>query len=174
MSVNIISEGRFLRLVETNGWEFAQRSSAEGVVAIAALTNNHEVILVEQHRPPVGARVIELPAGLAGDSSEHSGEAHELAARRELQEETGYIANEWKEVARPTTSAGMTDEATTMFVARDLTKVEQGGGVEGEDIQTHLVPLADVDQWLIQQQQAGKRVDVRVYAGLYWLRNGTS
>lgn len=167
---NVISQGRFLSLVEINGWEFAQRVGAEGVVAVAAVTSNNDIVLVEQFRPPVNAHVIELPAGLSGDSAEHAGEAHELAARRELKEETGFVSDSWEEAACPTTSAGMTDEDTTMFIARNATKVEAGGGVEGEDITTHVVPLGEVDAWLKQQQESGKRVDVRVYVGLYLLR----
>ena len=59
----ILSEGNYLGLYERDGWEFADRPNATGVVGILPLTSNSEVILVEQFRRPVNARVIEIPAG---------------------------------------------------------------------------------------------------------------
>ena len=88
-------QGRFLSLVSQNGWEFATRVGSTGVVAIIACTDDDEVLLVEQFRPPVGRNVVEIPAGLAGDITGSESEAFEEAARRELLEETGYGGGEW-------------------------------------------------------------------------------
>src|ERR1017187_9697315 len=85
----ILAEGRHLRFVERNGWEFVERKNVTGIAILVALTDWGGVLLVEQHREPVGARVLELPAGLAGDEGEESAES---AANRELVEETGYRA----------------------------------------------------------------------------------
>ena len=79
-----IASGRFLRFVQRDGWEFVTRSNASGVVAIIALTDDDELILIEQHRPPLGRTVIEIPAGLVGDDAEKTGEADLEAARREF------------------------------------------------------------------------------------------
>src|SRR5687768_8463814 len=76
--MQVLGNGRFLELVrDEHGWEYARRVNATGVVVIAASTDKNEVILIEQYRPPVGARVVELPAGLVGDDVPD--EAMELA-----------------------------------------------------------------------------------------------
>ena len=61
----ILYEGKNIRLKERNRWEFAERRNVFGIVSILAMTNDSRIILVEQYRPPVQSRVIELPAGLA-------------------------------------------------------------------------------------------------------------
>ncbi|MCA9146197.1 MAG: NUDIX hydrolase, partial [Planctomycetales bacterium] len=67
-------------------------------------------------------------------------------------------------------SAGMTNEMATIFVADQIEKVESGGGDESEDITVHEISLAEIDDWLKQSQQSGKLIDSRVYSGLYFLR----
>ena len=61
-------QGAFLEFKESEKWEFVQRVNAARIVVIMALTTNGNLLLVEQYRPPVEGRVIELPAGLVGDS----------------------------------------------------------------------------------------------------------
>ena len=89
----ILAEGKYLRLLKNSrGWEFAERISEGGAVVIVPLSDDNKVILIEQYRPPIGCTVIEFPAGLVGDSAEFQGELLEVAAERELLEETGYAA----------------------------------------------------------------------------------
>ena len=166
----VIAQTRHLRLVERGGWSFATRPNANGVVCIVALTDEGKVLLVEQHRPPVDCKVIELPAGLAGDLPSLPDEALEVAASRELLEETGYRAKHLRRRAVVTSSAGLTDEVVTMFVAEGLEKIAPGGGDEREEIVVHEVPLTEVDNWLARAATTGKLIDGRVYAGLYFLR----
>ena len=94
-----LGEGRFLRLVRRNGWEFVQRIGVDGVVAIVAVTGDRELVVVEQKRPAVGRTVLDLPAGLAGDVDGE--DSLEAAARRELEEETGFVAAGWERLASP-------------------------------------------------------------------------
>jgi len=108
--LEVIADGSWQRLVHRGTWEYVQRKRSSGVVAVAAVTPAGEVVLVEQFRPAVGKSVIELPAGLAGDAEAFSGEALETAARRELEEETGYRAAEWRFLVSGYSSAGLTDE----------------------------------------------------------------
>ena len=75
--------GRYLSLLERDGWEFASRSNASGVVVLVPVTDQEEIVLVEQFRKPIGKNVIELPAGLVGDH-EDPDESILKAARREL------------------------------------------------------------------------------------------
>ena len=160
--------GRYLNLLERDGWEFASRSNASGVVVLVAVTSDEEIILVEQYRKPVEALVIELPAGLVGDHVEPDESILEAAAR-ELEEETGYAATQLEVLMTCPSSAGMSDEMISFVLAKGLTRVGPGGGDDSEDIEVHIVPLKDVDAWLTRQQSAGKPMDPKIYAALYWL-----
>ena len=91
-SPEVLYEGRFLTFKRKGTWEYVERRAVTGAVAILAITENQEIILVEQFRPPVGCQVIELPAGLAGDIKSEEQETLAQAAARELLEETGYEA----------------------------------------------------------------------------------
>jgi ADP-ribose pyrophosphatase len=68
------------------------------------------------------------------------------------------------------TSPGMTSEVVTIFRAHGLRRVSAGGGVAGEDIRVHEVPLAEVDAWLGARARDGFTIAVKVYAGLYFAR----
>ena len=60
-------EGQWLRLVRIGHWESCERTHAQGMaVIVIAVTPADEVLFVEQHRIPLGARTIEMPAGLVG------------------------------------------------------------------------------------------------------------
>ena len=148
--------------------EYAKRKGVSGIVGIVAVTNDRKLVLVEQERAPVGKRVIELPAGLAGDSSGHEREDLADAARRELLEETGYEAADLRRVAEGAASAGMTDEVITLFVARGLRKTGEGKGDGSEDLTLHEVPLDKAATWLDERTRQGKLIDLKVYAGLYF------
>jgi len=168
--VKIIAEAKHLRLVRLSGWEFAERIRIRGIVCIVALTNDRRLLLVEQPRVPVGCRVIELPAGLAGDTRESQGESLEAAAERELLEETGYQAQSMSCLFCGPTSPGMTNEEITFFLARDCTLADTRSIDPSEDIVVHAVPLPDVEVWLGEQASLGKAIDIKVYAGLYVAR----
>jgi ADP-ribose pyrophosphatase len=172
MSLEILHQGRFLRLVKTGRWEFCQRTKASAVVAIVATTAMDEIVLIEQERVPLGRRIIELPAGLVGDDEGHEDEAILEAAQRELDEETGYFAAQWQILSRGPTSAGLTDEVVTFVAARDALPSGGGGGVDGEDIEVHVIPLDEVGEWLAAREASGQLVSPKVYAGLYFaMRN---
>ena len=166
----VVYDGKHVQLVRQGGWEFARRKGISGIVGIVAVTDDMRLVLVEQHRPPVGARVIELPAGLAGDAKGHEGEDLADAARRELVEETGYEASGMRRVAAGAASAGMTDEVITLFRATGLKKVGQGTGDETEDITVHEVPVDGVIDWLAAREREGKLIDLKVYCGLFFAR----
>jgi len=161
--------GRYLSLLEREGWEFASRCNASGVVVIVAVTDDGELVLVEQYRKPVHAQVIELPAGLVGDHV-NPGETELEAASRELIEETGYAAGRMELLMASPSSPGMSDEIITFVLATELRRVGPGGGDPSEDIVVHTVPLEQVDAFLASQQTAGKPMDPKVYAALYWLQ----
>ena len=161
--VNILGEGRFVRLIERDTYEFVERIGSTGVISVVALTPENEMIFVEQYRHPVDARTIELVAGLVGDQGE---ESLETAAHRELLEEAGYEAQHLQHLMECPSSGGITASRINYFLARDVIKKHDGGGVDDEDITVHVVPVAEVHAWLQEKNRAGLLVDPKVYLGL--------
>ncbi len=168
--IKIIAEGKHISLVARGGWEFAERNKISGIVGIVAVTDENKLILVEQFRPPVNRRVIELPAGLAGDIAGSEHEALEIAARRELLEETGYEARQMIQLTDGAMSAGITSEVITLFLAIGLRKTGKGGGDETESIVVHEIPVDQVHAWVQERRRAGAIVDFKVYAGLFFVK----
>jgi ADP-ribose pyrophosphatase len=159
--------GKFLSIYTAGRWEFAQRVNSTGVTAIVAITPNSEIVLVRQNRPPMQGKVLELPAGLVGDEPGEQDESMEKAAQRELLEETGFRAGKIRQVFTGASSAGLTDESITFFLATELTREGPGGGVAGESIETLVVPLNDVDQFIEESAANGCHIDAKLLTGLY-------
>lgn len=156
-------EGRFITVKQQGTWEYVSRARgihAAVILAIDDAADGRHVILVEQYRVPLKVRCIELPAGLVGDDV--SGEAPEIAAQRELEEETGYRAANWRTVGEFYSSPGMVSESFTLLVASGLTKVGEGGGVDSEEIVVHRVGLTDIDDFVAAKRAEGCGIDVRV------------
>lgn len=152
--------GRFITAKRRGKWEYVGRARGIEAAVIVAVDDDEHVLLVEQYRVPLGARCLELPAGLVGDESE--GEAVELAAGRELEEETGYRARELVNAGRFASSPGMVSETFTLVVARGLERVGDGGGVEGEDITVHRVPMDEISAFVARKRAAGVMIDVKL------------
>jgi ADP-ribose pyrophosphatase len=165
--VEVVASGKFLRLVKRGKWEFVERVGATGVVAIVAVTSEHRIVLTEQQRPPVQRAVIDLPAGLSGDEPGSAEEGLRTAAERELEEEVGYRATAWAELGEGPPSPGLTSEVVTFFRARGLSKVSQGGGIAGERITVHEVPIENLRPWLEEAKAKGAMIDLKIYAGLF-------
>jgi len=164
----ILYEGGHVRLRKWQGWEFAERCGINGIVGIVAVTQDGNLLLVEQFRPPVQSRVIELPAGLAGDSAGNEKETLMEAAKRELLEETGYKATRLEKLTAGPPSAGIITEIITFFRASGLKKVSPGGGDYGEDIIVHEVSIRSAPDWIREQEKSGILIDPKVFLGLYF------
>lgn len=167
--VETLHVGRHLVLLKEGRWEYVRRTSNRGAVFVAAVTDARELVLVEQHRVPLHARCIELPAGILGDELRHRDEAPEACAARELEEETGYRAARLRVIMSGPVAGGMTSEILYLVAAEGLTRTGRGGGVDGEDIAVHTVPLAGADAWLERRRGEGLLVEPRIYAALYFL-----
>lgn len=167
-ALETLFESRWLKLQRIGHWDFVRRPHSDSCVGILAITPEEEIVLVEQFRIPVQARVIEIPAGIVGDEEEHLAESLAGTAARELLEETGYRAGKIEKLIDTPTSAGLTSEFIHLFYATELVREHQGGGVAGEDIIVHHVPLKDLRGWLRDQAAAGKIIDFKIHASL-WL-----
>ncbi|MEO0411607.1 MAG: NUDIX hydrolase [Pseudomonadota bacterium] len=164
--VQTLAAGKYLELVKKDHWEWARRPSSIDAVCIVATDWQDRLLLVEQYRYPLDARTIELPAGLVGDDPGTPDEAILAAAKRELEEETGYTSQSWRVIGPFASSAGMTSETPTLVQARDCRKTAPGGGVDDEDITPHAVATREVWHWVRSKQQNGFVTDARVLAAL--------
>ena len=161
-------QGRFITAWREGKWEYVGRARGIHAAVILAVDEGH-VLLVEQYRVPLKARCLELPAGLVGDDSE--GEAIEVAAARELEEETGYRPARIVPLGRFASSPGMVSETFTLVRAEGLTRVGEGGGVPGEEIVVHRVPLAGLEAFVEAKRAEGLVMDVKLLLllGSGWL-----
>jgi ADP-ribose pyrophosphatase len=151
--------GRFIEAKRLGKWEYVSRTRGVSAAVILAVDDGH-VLLVEQYRVPIGARCLELPAGLVGDEEE--GEQAAAAAIRELEEETGYRAERAVDLGRYFASPGMSSEGFTLLRAEGLTRAGDGGGVAGEDIEVHRVPLSGLAGFVAARKAAGVAIDSKL------------
>jgi ADP-ribose pyrophosphatase len=155
----IVWQGRFITAKTRGKWEYVSRARGIKAAVILAIDQGH-VLLVEQFRVPLGRPCIELPAGLIGDDTEN--ESIEAAAARELGEETGYRAERIEVIGDFYSSPGMVSESFYFVRAHGLTRVSDGGGVDGEDIIVHRVALSDIAAFIAAKRREGCAVDVKL------------
>jgi ADP-ribose pyrophosphatase len=169
-------EGKFLRCVITSyvdskgairEWEFFERVNCKGIVVIVPVTEEKEVLLVRQFRPPVNGYVIEFPAGLMSERED----ALKEAAMRELIEETGYSAENMVYLTEGPLSSGASGEVLTAFVATDLVFQGMGKQDETEDIEVLKIPISELYQRLSELRSDGNLIDLKIF-GLLELAKG--
>jgi len=134
-----VFDGKHVVVKERDGWEFVERKSATEAAAVIAVTENDELIVVEQYRRPVDARVIDLPAGLV-----EGGDDAAATAKKELEEETGYSCERVEFLGKYATSPGITSEIVSLFRAHGV----KCSGEPEEGIEVHLVPRKSAAEWL--------------------------
>ncbi len=159
--------GRYLEAVDDDGWEYVRRVGGMSAAVVIAITDDGEIVLVEQHRAPLGAHAIELPAGLIGDA-DGPDDTPRAAAERELLEETGFVARNWLELGEFATSPGMSAETFHLFLASGLEQREGGGGTGREKIVVHRVKLAGIAAFAEAASARGCAIDCRLIAFLPW------
>ena len=152
-------QGKFITAVRDGQWEYVERARRISAVVILAEFEG-KIVLVEQPRVAIGGRCLELPAGLIGDGGGDDDVA--LAARRELQEETGFSAEHVEILGEFFSSPGMVAESFTLVRATGLKNTGSGGGIEGEDIVTHLVARADLPAFVAEKRAEGIGIDVKL------------
>jgi ADP-ribose pyrophosphatase len=139
-----------------------------GAVAILAIDPGGEVLFVRQFRVPAGRVLLEIPAGtLDTDPATGAVEDHALAARRELEEETGYRASTWRHLASFWTAPGFATELMHLWLATDLRPAdgERLGPDEDEHLRLERMPLSDA----LAAAERGEISDAKSLVGLFWL-----
>ena len=152
-------QGKYIRVFKRGRWEYVSRTGSTTAVVILA-EHDGKMILIEQYRVPVGARCLELPAGLVGDEDEHA--TVEGTAVKELEEETGFTCESVERLGDFHSSPGLVAESFTLVRAHGVRKVGDGGGTEHEDIAVHLVAREDIPKFLRTRRDEGVAVDVKL------------
>ncbi|PXA84637.1 NUDIX hydrolase [Nostoc sp. 3335mG] len=152
-------QGKFITAKQRGKWEYVGRARGIRAAVIVAVDDGH-ILLVEQFRVPLGKPCLELPAGLIGDEEE--GETVEVSAARELEEETGYRPERIEVIGEFASSPGMVSETFSLVRALGLAKVGEGGGVPGENITVHRVPIAGIADFVAAKRAAGTVMDVKL------------
>lgn len=133
-----------------------------GAVAVVAMTNEGKFVLVRQYRHPISKALLEIPAGKL-----EKGENPDECARRELEEETGYLAAKLQQLTSVYTAPGFSNEIIYIYLATELTKT---------------APCPDEDEFLnieyytqdkIQQMITDRRIcDAKSIVGLLMASRG--
>ena len=149
-------EGKYLRMVTADGWEYVERCGGMTAVVIVAM-HDGKYILVEQARVPIGGRrCIELPAGLVGDEDDLG---IEETALKELEEETGFVADRVEQLGEFFSSPGMLAEGYTLVRAHG---VRPGGTKIEDDITVHLVAPGAVASFIAAKRAEGLAIDTKL------------
>jgi len=165
VSSETIYRGKILALrtdqVRMPGGSTALREVVEhyGAVAVAAVDDDDRLMMIYQYRTALNRRLWELPAGLLDEP----GEAPELAAARELREETGLVADDWRVLIDVALSPGFCDEAVRVYLARGLSQVGRPEADHEEaDLTVHWVDL----EIAVEQVLSGEIVNATAAAGV--------
>jgi ADP-ribose pyrophosphatase len=168
----VVYSGKFLRVVNdyfqsdkgTGVWETVERLNVNnGAVVVVALTKDNEIILERNWRVPLQSYVIQLPAGL----TDKTGETIENTARRELLEETGYLANELIPLIDTPESAVLTPTSVVHYLAKNVEYIGNEKRDTAEEIEVIKIPLSELDDFLLNLPQ-DTLLDLRV-TGLLWV-----
>jgi ADP-ribose pyrophosphatase len=141
--------------------DVVRHSGSVVVLAVDDTRGQPTVLLERQYRYAAGARLWELPAGRVDP-----GESSLEAAKRELVEETGYTAKNWKRALFFFVSPGFLDESMVVFLARRLRK-GKARPEEDERIDVRFFPLRRA----VQMCHSGKIKDAKTLASLLWLES---
>jgi ADP-ribose pyrophosphatase len=140
-----------------------------GAVAIVAIDAEDRVLLVRQWRTAAGGILLEIPAGTLDivDPADRTIEDPELAAPRELEEETGYRAGSWRKLGAFWTAPGFATELMHLYWATDLQPAHEDRLGPDEDERLELVRMP-FDEALAAVER-NEICDAKSIVGLYWV-----
>jgi ADP-ribose pyrophosphatase len=140
-----------------------------GAVAIVAIDTESRVVLVRQWRTAAGGSLLEIPAGtLDADPSSGATEDPDEAARRELEEETGFRARTWRLLASFWTAPGFATELMHLYLATDLEPARDDDRrmpAADERLLVERIPLSEA----IALVERGAIADAKSIVGLLWV-----
>ena len=138
-----------------------------GAVAIVALDAAGRVLMVRQFRLAAGRTLLEIPAGTLDRAGDGSLEDPDLAARRELEEETGVRAGSWEHLGAFWTAPGFATELMHLYLARDLVPADEArlGPDEDERLELEHVPWREA----VGMVERGEIADAKSLVGVLWL-----
>jgi 8-oxo-dGDP phosphatase len=152
--------------VRMPGGNIARREVVEhyGAVAILALDDDNNVMLVYQYRHPLGRRLWELPAGLL----DLGGEPPHITAARELKEEAGLEATEWRVLVDLVSAPGFSDESVRVYLATGIADVGRPDAHDEEaDLQVKWFSLEEARRMVLD----GEIVNSIAIAGILAARD---
>lgn len=161
--LNVFKKEYLTKTKKKGIWECIEKKDA---VVIFALTKEKEVILEKIFRIPLNSFVFELPAGMI----DKKGESPKKAARRELLEETGYLAKKLIPVFKFPLGTSLVSNEATLFFAPDVKFSQKGKGEDAEEIDVLKVPLRKLEDFLLKPQKNVK-IDIKIFGALAILRN---
>ncbi len=107
-------------------------------INVIALTPDNEVVLVEQYRAGIHESSLEIPGGMVDE-----GENPLEAAKRELLEETGYVAGSIKKIGKTSSNPAILSNYTHLFLAENCEKIQDQQTDGNEDIKVHMIPMEE-------------------------------
>ena len=138
-----------------------------GAVAVVPILDDNKVVLVRQFRYPIGKDLLEIPAG----KFDFKGEDPLECAKRELKEETGYVAKNYKYLGYIYTTPGFSNEVIHIYLATDLKK----GDAKPDEDEIIDIEIKDFDE-IVQKCINGEITDSKTIIGIlksyFILRSG--
>ena len=135
---------------------------------MVAIDRDDNVLLVHQWRTPAAQVLLEIPAGTLDVNASGLTEDPDLAARRELEEETGYRAETWQKLAEFWTAPGFASEKMHLYLATDLVPAhpdERLGPDEDEHLRLERRPFTEA----VDALERGEIADAKSIAALLWV-----
>ena len=160
-----VYQGKLLRVkcdsVSLHDGKTATREYVEhnGAVMIIPVLDSGELVMERQYRYALRRHCLEFPAGKIDP-----GEAPLATGRRELLEETGYVAGEWTYLATIHPTVAYSTERILVYLARGLR--HQGRNLDaGEFLEVLNLPPGE----LLELVRTGEITDVKTVIGVFWL-----
>jgi 8-oxo-dGTP pyrophosphatase MutT (NUDIX family) len=139
-----------------------------GAIAVLAVDDEDRLLLVRQWRVAAGRAMLEIPAGTL-DVHDGVTEDPDVAARRELEEETGHRAASWRKLAEFWTAPGFSSELMHLYLATGLTAVGDDDGRLEPDEDEHLELRRVAVGETIALAESGGITDAKTILGVLWL-----